>query len=128
VVIQPAVDPPLASTIGFFMDDWAPRTFTPPFYKDTIVNTVAVHTLTVDASAILTKIPRAIAGHNANLWMSQLVTEPPFMTHIGHLRPHVIPLKAYRLPTHRLSSPMQMAPKPTCPTGMERTTIAGRFR
>ena len=90
VVIQPAVDPPLASTIGFFMDDWAPRTFTPPFYKDTIVNTVAVHTLTVDASAILTKIPRAIAGHNANLWMSQLVTEPPFMTHIGHLRPHVI--------------------------------------
>ena len=90
VVIQPAVDPPTASTIGFFMDDWAPRTFTPPPYKDTIVSTAAVHTLTVDASAVLTKIPRTIAGHNANLWMTQLVNEPAFMTHIGHLQPRII--------------------------------------
>ena len=28
--VNPQVDPPLANTIGFFMDDWEPRNFTIP--------------------------------------------------------------------------------------------------
>ena len=30
--IVPGVDPAIANTIGFFLDDWTARTFTPPSY------------------------------------------------------------------------------------------------
>src|SRR5687768_4779483 len=68
VVIQPAVDPPLATSIGFFMDDWQAKTFTIPAYKDTSATASGGLTINVDASNIITKIPRSIAGNNANLW------------------------------------------------------------
>lgn len=89
VVIQPAVDPPLANTIGFFMDDWQAKTFIIPAYKDTAAASGGV-SINIDASNVITKIPRSIAGNNANLWMTQMVTEAPLMNHVTNLHPHVI--------------------------------------
>ncbi|HEX2848781.1 MAG TPA: alpha-L-arabinofuranosidase [Chitinophagaceae bacterium] len=89
-VIKPQVDPPLANTIGFFMDDWQPRTFTPPAYIDITIPAAASYTVTIDYSDVITKIPRSLFGNNANTWMTQMVTEPGLMTDIKNLHPHII--------------------------------------
>ena len=31
---KPPIDPGIANTIGFFLDDWAPKNFTAPAYED----------------------------------------------------------------------------------------------
>lgn len=90
VVIKPAVDPPLANTIGFFLDDWQPRTFAAPSFIDTALPTSAASIITVNPGSIITKVPRSIFGNNANLWMTQMVTEPSLMTHITNIHPHII--------------------------------------
>jgi hypothetical protein len=89
-VIKPQVDPALAGTIGFFMDDWEPRTFTPPAFTETAIPAAASHTVTIDFSDVITKVPRSIFGNNANLWMTQMVTEPALMTNIKNLQSHII--------------------------------------
>lgn len=90
VVIQPAVDPPLANTIGFFLDDWQPKTFTAPSYTDTTLPAAATSVITVNPSSIITKVPRSIFGNNSNLWMTQIVTEPSLLGYITNLHPHII--------------------------------------
>ncbi|HKB43696.1 MAG TPA: hypothetical protein VKC90_04880 [Chitinophagaceae bacterium] len=90
VVIQPAIDPPTAGTIGFFLDDWQPKNFTAPTYIDTAIPSFANYTVTVDRSSIITKIPRAVFGNNANIWMTQIVTEQTLLTHISNIHPHII--------------------------------------
>src|SRR5437762_9068155 len=90
VVIQPAIDPPNAATIGFFLDDWQPKNFVAPSYIDTTIPSSANYTITVDRSSIITKIPRAVFGNNANLWMTQIITEPTLLTHITNVHPHII--------------------------------------
>lgn len=90
VVIQPAVDPPLANSIGFFIDDWQPKNFVAPTYKDTTGLSQASYTITVDRSSVITKVPRAISGNNANLWMSQIITEPKLMSYLTNLHPNII--------------------------------------
>lgn len=89
-VIKPQVDPALAGTIGFFMDDWEPRTFTPPAYTETAIPAAASYTVSIDYSDVITKVPRSIFGNNANLWMTQMVTEPGLMTNINNLQSHII--------------------------------------
>lgn len=89
--VNPQVDPPLANTIGFFMDDWQPRTFTvPSTFTNTTVPAAAGVTVTVDRSNVITKVPRSFASNNANLWMGQMVTETSLMTNITNLHPHLI--------------------------------------
>lgn len=88
--IIPAVDPPLAKTIGFFMDDWQPLNFTKPSFRDTTASAAGAFTVTIDPSSIITKIPRSLFGNNANIWMTQMVTEASLMTHLTNLRPHII--------------------------------------
>ena len=101
-------DPPVAATIGFFLDDWLPKTFIMPASQEapTAAATAAgtstsghfaegrgsgvTDTITVDASAVITRIPRSVFGHNANTWMTAMITEPAFMTHITQLHPHII--------------------------------------
>lgn len=92
VVFKQAVDPPVASTIGFFLDDWAPKTFTTPSAYDEVAKpaTGANVIVTVDAANILTRIPNHIAGQNANIWMTQMVTEVPLMAHLNNLKPNLI--------------------------------------
>jgi hypothetical protein len=88
---QPPVDPPVENTIGFFLDNWAPKNFTAPSYTDTTVPSAAANVfVTIDASKVITKVPSSIFGHNANIWMTQMVTELPLMNHITHLKPNII--------------------------------------
>ncbi len=89
--VNPQVDPPLANTIGFFMDDWQPKTFTvPTTFTNTTVPAAAGVTVTIDRSNVLTKVPRSFASANSNLWMGQMVTETSLMTNITNLHPHLI--------------------------------------
>jgi hypothetical protein len=85
------VDPPVAATIGFFLQDWAPRSFTIPSYTEAPVPTAAATTfVTMDPASIITKIPKTVFGQNANIWMTQMVTEPALMSHLTNLKPGVI--------------------------------------
>ncbi len=90
-VIKPQVDPPVAKTIGFFLDDWQPKhfggvasvnTITPPATSSVTVN--------IDRSLVLTKIPNSIYGNNANGWMTQIITQPSLMESITNLKPNII--------------------------------------
>jgi len=85
------VDPAVENTIGFFLDNWAPKNYTIPSYIDTPKPSASANVfVTIDASKITTKVPSSVFGHNANIWMTQLVTEAPLMTHLTNLKPNVI--------------------------------------
>lgn len=89
--VNPQVDPALAPTIGFFIDDWEVKNFAIP--SATTGGSVPVTssiTVTVDRSAVITKIPRSFAGNNSNIWMTQMVTEAPLLDHLTTLHPHLI--------------------------------------
>jgi hypothetical protein len=88
----PPTDPAIENTIGFFLDPWSAKTFAPPsFYTDTAAPAAAANVfVTIDASKIITKVPTSTFGQNANIWMSQLVTEPALLNHIKNLKPNVI--------------------------------------
>ena len=90
-VIKPQVDPPVAKTIGFFLDDWQPKTFggVTSVSNITAPSTAGI-TVSIDRSNVLTKVPVSIFGNNANLWMTQMVTEPSLMQSITNLKPNVI--------------------------------------
>lgn len=89
--VVPVADPALAATIGFFDQQWKPRTFTAPAFTDvTPVQTSATVTVTIDASKVITKIPPTVWGHNANTWMTNMVGEPVFMQHMKALNPGFI--------------------------------------
>jgi hypothetical protein len=92
------VDPATASTIGFFLDDWQPKIFTIPSFTDTAMPSSTTVTVNIDAGTIITKVPGNISGQNANMWMTQMVTEPLLMTYLTTLRPPLI-----RLPGGSLS-------------------------
>ena len=89
---NPPVDPPTAKTIGFFLNDWTEKNFTTPTSYDDVPKPSSDATIfaTIDASTVLTKIPGSVFAQNANVWMSQMVTEPALMSHINNLRPGVI--------------------------------------
>lgn len=89
--VKPQVDPAIASTIGFFLDDWQPRNFTNPgTTQNTGAPSSADVTVTIDRSNVITKIPRSLVGDNSNTWMTQIVTEPTLMDHINTMQPHII--------------------------------------
>jgi hypothetical protein len=90
VTILPAVDPPTANTIGFFLNDWQPKTFVKPSFTDTAIPSAALFTVTVDRSTVITKVPRSLFGNNSNIWMTQMVTEPDLINHITNVHPHII--------------------------------------
>ena len=92
------VDPATASTIGFFLDDWQPKIFTIPSFTDTAMPSSTTVTVNIDAGTIITKVPGNISGQNANMWMTQMLTEPLLMTYLTTLRPPLI-----RLPGGSLS-------------------------
>lgn len=88
VIVTPP-DPTLANSIGLFMDDWQPKTFTAPDSKDTTAPSSAGITVTVDASTILTKISPMLYGNNANSWMGDF-SNTTLLQYIKDLRPKVI--------------------------------------
>jgi hypothetical protein len=90
-VVIPPVDPPIANTIGFFLNDWAPKSFTAPSYTDTLIPSAGPTVfVNIDASSIITKVPGPVFGQNANVWMTPMVTEPVLMNNITNLHPNII--------------------------------------
>ena len=89
-VIVPGVDPAIANTIGFFLDDWQPKNFTAPSYIESSVVSSAENTVTVDATSIITKIPLSEFGQNAVWWMGPIANEAKFIDPITKLHPHII--------------------------------------
>jgi hypothetical protein len=98
-------DPAVAPTMGFFLDSWQAKRFAVPDHKDVgalaggaagadktagEASAGAEVTVTIDAGNVITKIPPLEFGHNANTWMTAMITEPLFMRHVSDLRPHVI--------------------------------------
>jgi alpha-L-arabinofuranosidase len=88
--VIPGVDPATANTIGFFLDDWQPKTFTAPSYVGESVPATATTTVTIDATSIVTKIPLSIFGQNAVWWMGPVANEPKFIDPVTKLHPHII--------------------------------------
>src|SRR5688572_30423935 len=89
--VNPQVDPALANTIGFFMDDWQAKNYTKPSSStDAVIPNTSDVTVTIDRSNVVTKIPRSIIGDNSNTWMTQIVTEPVLMDHLTTSSPHII--------------------------------------
>lgn len=83
-------DPSTANTIGFFLNDWQPKTFAAPAYTEMIPPTAATATVTVNTASVITKIPNSSFGHNANTWMTPMIDQPAFMTQVTNLHPHII--------------------------------------
>jgi hypothetical protein len=88
--IKPQVDPPIAGSIGFFMDDWQPKTFVIPSFTETNIPAASSGTVTIDYSNVVTKVSRSLFGNNANTWMTQMVTEPALINHLKNLKPRII--------------------------------------
>ncbi|HTB26075.1 MAG TPA: hypothetical protein VK711_11935 [Puia sp.] len=85
------VDPAVTTTQGFFLDDWAAKSFTvPSFTPAPPVLTPATDTIKIDADIVLTKVSKYLFGANSNLWMGQVVTVPNLMQYITDLSPNVI--------------------------------------
>jgi hypothetical protein len=84
------VDPPLAATIGMFLNGWQPKVFTAPPYTEAKIAVTVSNVVTVDAANVITKIPLTIFGHNANNWMTRMYNEPVFIKHLTNLKPNVI--------------------------------------
>ena len=86
--VTPVSDPAVENTMGFFLNDWKPKTFiAPPFTNATPPSTAAV-TVTIDASSIITKIPLSEFGHNSVWWMGNPSNQA--LSDIKNLHPHII--------------------------------------
>lgn len=84
-------EPVIANTIGFFLNDWVPKTYTAPAYTAaTPPAESSSATVTINVANVITKIPQAIFGNNANSWMTQMVTEAPLMAYLTNYHSHVI--------------------------------------
>ncbi len=88
--VVPGIDPAIANTIGFFLDDWQPKSFTAPVYTESTIPAVTSYNITVDASSIITKIPLSEFGQNAVWWMGPVAGESKFIDPITNLHPHII--------------------------------------
>ena len=85
------VDPAVANTIGFFLNDWEPKSFSINSYDSVAQPTSnASLSVTIDAASIITKIPKSVFGQNANSWMTQIITEADLLNNINNLHAGVI--------------------------------------
>jgi hypothetical protein len=85
------VDPSVTATQGFFLNDWAPRSFAVPgSTASSAILKAPTDTIRVDADVVLTKVSKYLFGANSNLWMGQIVTQPTLMQYIKDLSPNVI--------------------------------------
>lgn len=89
--ITPQKDPTTATSIGFFLNDWAPKTFSAP--NDSIVTQPvgsASVTVNVDYSTVVTKVSKYLFGNNTNPYMTQIVNQPTLLNNITALSPHIL--------------------------------------
>jgi hypothetical protein len=85
---------------GFFLDDHVGKTASIPPYTESSKSVEPVTTTIVaDYNNIVGPVSKYIYGNNANVYMTQMVTEPVLLNHISNLSPNVI-----RFPGGNLSS------------------------
>lgn len=86
------VDPSIAASIGFFLDEWQPRAFTIPASSDegAVANGDPTDTINIDLNKVITKIPKYIFGNNANQWMGQIADQPALMGFLKDLNTGVM--------------------------------------
>lgn len=91
VTIIPQKDAAIASTVGFFLDDWTPKIFATPTYTDTAkTSATATVTINVDYSNVITKVSKYLFGNNTNPYMGQLITEPVLINNLKNLSPNIL--------------------------------------
>jgi hypothetical protein len=85
-------DPATASSVGFFMENWAAKTFTRPsaVTDQPLTANAATATITVNTGKVLTKIAPNFFGNNSNLWIGQLNTEATLVSHLNNFQPRII--------------------------------------
>jgi hypothetical protein len=89
--LKPQVDPVVANTTGFFLDNWSPKTYTSPVsYTETEVPSTTTTNVTIDYANVITKIPSSIYGNNANLWSGKMITNAKLTTDISNLKLNII--------------------------------------
>ncbi|WP_143014121.1 alpha-L-arabinofuranosidase [Mucilaginibacter pineti] len=89
VIIAPT-EPAIASTQGFFLDNWEAKTWSISNTKAVGKSSAGNITVSVDLSQQITKVSKYIYGNNLNPFMGQMVTEPDLMANITNLSPNVI--------------------------------------
>ena len=89
-VIIAGIDPTVANTIGFFLDNWQPKAFIVPAFDQFTVSSNQPVIISVDATSIITKIPLSVFGHNAVMWMGPVADNANFIDPIKNLKPHII--------------------------------------
>src|SRR5260221_5416186 len=90
------VEPVVAASVGFFLDEWQPRSFAVPAESDqgTITTATPTDTINIDLNKVITKVPNYLFGNNVNSWMGQMVDgtngNPALMQYLKELNPHVL--------------------------------------
>src|SRR5690606_21399878 len=98
-IYQP-VDPGIAASQGFFLNEWMPKKFeVPEFTLTGPASGAATDTVWVDMNKVITKTSKWIYGNNANMYMTQMVDQPVLLQHISKLSPNVL-----RFPGGNISS------------------------
>jgi hypothetical protein len=83
-----------------FLQDFEPKlAVMPPFEEHAWPVSEATVTVQVNVEDTIGKVPKYLYGNNANVYMSQMVTEPVLLDHIRKLSPNII-----RYPGGNLSS------------------------
>ena len=120
VVLNPTPDDPaIANSIGFFLNDWAAKTFTAPTFKDTsLPQSASTVTVNIDAATVITKVPSSTFGQNANIWMTQMITEPSLMNYMTNLKANPI-----RFPGGSISDVFFWNAEPGTPPGDAPATL-----
>ncbi len=90
--IVAGTDPALASTQGFFLDNWQAKTFTAPGTTQSVPKPSPNGgvSVTVDLSQVTTKVSNLLFGNNTNPYMGQYVTAPVLMSNITALAPNIL--------------------------------------
>ena len=85
------VDPAVAASIGFFLNDWKTKTFAAPgVVAGTVATAAASDSLTINVNKVITKVPVSVYGNNSNTWMGQIVTQSSLVGYITDLSPNII--------------------------------------
>ncbi|HRU93484.1 MAG TPA: alpha-L-arabinofuranosidase, partial [Candidatus Marinimicrobia bacterium] len=76
---------------GFFLYDFQPKKATIPTFRE-VTLTLSRPTVTVEIEIgdTLTKVPQYIYGHNANVYMTQMVNEPTLIGYLKQLAPQIL--------------------------------------
>ena len=91
--IVAGTDPAVASTQGFFLGNWAAKTYTAPGNAVSTAKpsgSVGAVSVVVDLSQVITKVSTNIYGNNTNPYMGQYVTDAVLMNNLKGLNPHIL--------------------------------------